>query len=178
MAVTVLDENCTRFGGPVHLAPRTVHLLFGLALLAPLTTAAQESASRPTIVRVSRYAKWPALAAAVGFTAAALSRNRDADQVYDALTGFCNQAQSACRVVDVGGVRQYQGNDAERLYQETLRLDHSARGWLIAGEVSLVAAGTMFFLDLIAGNDGPQNIPFKGLSVIRSGRRLGLRVAF
>ena len=163
---------------PLLPAPCSLLLMLSAILLSPAHLAAQEPAARPAIVAVSRYAKWPALAAAAGFTALALSRNRDADQVYGALTTFCDQAQDACRVVAVGDVRRYQGDDAERLYQETLRLDRSARGWLIAAEVSLLAAGTMFLMDLIAGDDEPPNIPFHGMTVVADGRRLGLRVAF
>ena len=164
-------------------ARRTVQgAWLSLALCAFLFTApvlsAQESPSRPAIVSVSHWAKWPALAAAAGFTTVALMRNRDADRVYDALTAFCTGAQDACRTVTVDGVRRYTGDDAERLYQETLRLDHSARTWLIVGQLSLIASGGMFLLDLISHDDGPANIPYRGLSVVADGRRLGLNVRF
>lgn len=152
----------------------------GLVLLAFLAApvAAQEPASRPAVASFARYAKWPTLAAAVGFTAVAFSHNRDADRVYDALTTYCFQNPLACNVVPVGSRTRYVEDDPERLYQETLRLDRQARNWLVLGQVSLAASGVMFLIDLISGDDGPDNIPFDGFRLIADGRRLGLRLAY
>ncbi|MEX0690314.1 MAG: hypothetical protein WD934_02120 [Gemmatimonadales bacterium] len=156
----------------VHGA-RWFMVLSGLLLL-PVAAGAQQS----SLVRVSQYAKWPTLAAALGFTTVALMRNSDADDVYRALNTFCNGAPDACRLRVTDGVSQYVGPEPEALYQETLRLDRSARRWVLAGQVSLLAAGAMFFIDLVDGSDGPRNIPFDGASLVADGRRLGLRVAF
>lgn len=49
-----------------------------------------------------------------------------------------------------------------------------ARNWVLGGEIALLATGTMFLLDLIHRDGGPQNIPFTPFRVYASPGRLGL----
>ena len=156
---------------------RGIVLAFLLGVALPV--AAQEEVPGPSpIATVSRWAKWPALGGAVGLTAVALVRNRAADRVYDGLVTLCFGAPDACRLADGDGPVRFTSDDAEALYQETLRIDRSARGWLLAGQVALVASGVMFLVDLIAGDDTPPNIPFPGFQLVADGRRLGLAIGF
>jgi len=49
-----------------------------------------------------------------------------------------------------------------------------ARGWILGGEITLVATGAMFLLDLIHQDDEPRNIPFTPFQVYASRGRVGL----
>jgi hypothetical protein len=131
--------------------------------------------ARPWFVDVSHYGKWLALAGAAGLTAVAIMRNQDADQVYDGLAELCRAGGDTC-VLNLEGA--YINPDAERLYQETLRLDSQARKWMLGGQVALVTAGTMFVIDLVAGTKRPKNIPYAPLEYFADGRGVGLRVRF
>lgn len=143
----------------------------GFAPLAAQTDADQRS----WVVSFSRYGKWPVLASAIGLTAVAIFRNDDADEIFDGLITLCSNAPPDCRRLDDG---TYAGSDAERLYQETLRLDRQARAWMIGGQVALAAAGVMFLIDLVSGDQGPKNIPFTELEVFSGHRRVGVRYRF
>jgi hypothetical protein len=142
--------------------------------------AAQESSptpidSRSWLAEVSHYGKWVALAGAVGLTTVAIFRNQDADQVYDGLSRLCQTGGDTCVLKPD---RTYLNPDAEALYQETRRLDSQARHWMIAGQGTLVLAGAMFVVDLVAGTRRPENIPYSSVEYFADGRRLGLRVRF
>lgn len=147
-----------------------------LAILFAGPLAGQTTpAPRPWYVTMSSWGRWGALAGAIAFTGVAIARNRDANVVFRGLTAFCANAQDACVTGDGG---RYIDASAEVLYEETLRIDRQARTWMIAGQASLVAAGVMFLIDLVAGDDGPHNIPYAPVEVIAEPRRLGLRVHY
>lgn len=155
-------------------------LVLVIAGMLPASSAAAQATDmaqkdRPWYVSVSKWGKWGALAGATALTAVAFLRNRDANQVFDGLLDLCEAASSACLT---GANGRYVHQDAEALYQETLRLDRAARGWMIGGQVSLAAAGAMFLVDLVWGGDDPENIPFAPLDVVAEPGRLGFQVRF
>ena len=131
--------------------------------------------ARPWFADMSHYGKWLALAGAAGLTTVAILRNHDADQVYDGLATLCRAGGDTC-VLNPDG--NYVNPQAELLYQETLRLDSEARKWMLGGQVTLVAAGAMFVIDLVAGTRRPKNIPYAPLEYFADGRRVGVRLRF
>jgi len=147
-----------------------------LPTVRPAEAAAQTDTGRTSwLVSFAGYGKWAALAGSVGLTTVAILRNRDADEIFDGLITLCSNAPLECVRGDGG---TYQGPDAERLYQETLRLDRQARGWMIGGQVALAAAGVMFLIDLVSKDQGPKNIPFTPLEVFSGSRTVGVRYRF
>ena len=72
----------------------------------------------------------------------------------------------------------YVNSDAERLFQETLRLDAQARRWMIGGQGFLFLSGGLFLIDLVSGNREPKNIPFSPLEAYAVPGKLGLRWRF
>lgn len=158
----------------------------GIALAVLLTAgmpvvraAAQEPPAapdaRPWFVSVSKWAKWPTLLAAIGLTAAAITKKGDADNTYDVLQGLCLEDPDACARGPNGA---YMNPDAEGLFQETLRIDAQARRWMIGGQGFLFVSGGMFLLDLATGSSKPKNIPFSGLETYATPGTIGLRWRF
>jgi hypothetical protein len=151
-------------------------LVVGLLPCAPASAQQPDTAtSRPWYVTASHWGKWPLLAGAIGFTAAAMTQKGDADGVYDQLQAMCRAASQDCVLNESG---TYVNPDAEALYQETLRIDAKARSWMIGGEVALALSGGMFLIDLVAGHDEPHNIPFTPFEVYTGPDRLGLQWRF
>jgi hypothetical protein len=151
-------------------------LVVALSLCSP--ASAQEPAhpdQRAWYVSVSHWAKWPMLAGAFGFTAAAILQKHDADNVYDQLQALCRSASENCILGPAG---TYVNPEAESLYQQTLALDGKARRWMIGGESTLALSGVMFLLDLVAGHAEPKNIPFTPFEVYTGSDRLGLQWRF
>jgi len=153
--------------------------LIGIATAAtPGVGAAQQSGAadgRPWYVAAAKWGKWPTLAAAVGFTAAAIVRKDAANRRYDQLQALCLEDSDSCRAGPSGA---YVSPDAEALYQETVRLDHQARRWMIGGQSFLFVSGGMFLIDLVAGKSKPKNIPFTPLEAYAAPGVLGLRWPF
>ena len=167
-------------------ARRRVNLRVVVAALLPAAlplsrpAAAQEPPTptidaRPWFAYVSHYCKWVALAGAAGLTTVAILRNHDADQIYDGLATLCRTGGDTC-VLNTDGI--YVNPEAELLYQETLRLDSEARKWILGGQVTLLAAGAMFVVDLVARTRRPKNIPYAPLEYFADSRRIGLRLRF
>ncbi len=156
-------------------------VLCALALVASAQSSATAQATRdggadkPWYVSVSQWGRWGALASAVGFTALAVIRNNDANEVFRGLLVLCSNASQACVP---GADGSYVDPGAETLYQETLRLDGRARTWMTLGQISLVAAGGMFLVNLVSGQTEPNNIPFAPLELVAGPRKLGLKVRF
>jgi len=151
-----------------------------LALGTPaVRVAAQEPPTppdaRPWFVSASKWAKWPTLAAAIGLTAAAITKKGDADNTYDVLQALCLEDPDACARGPNGS---YANPDTEGLFQETLRLDAQARRWMIGGQGFLFLSGGMFLLDLATGSSKPKNIPFSGLETYATPGTIGLRWRF
>ncbi|MDH3497580.1 MAG: hypothetical protein OER21_12530 [Gemmatimonadota bacterium] len=158
--------------------PRALTLITLAASVGPLAAAGQQPSvpdTRPWYASVSHWAKWPALAGAIGLTAAAILKKDDADQVYDGLLSLC-RADSATCIQDPTGV--YLDPGAEALYRETLRLDAQARRWMVGGQAVLALTGGMFLIDLVTGRQKPKNIPYTPLEFFGGGERVGLRWRF
>jgi hypothetical protein len=148
------------------------------ALLPSVPAAAQQPAppdQRAWYVTVSHWAKWPMLAGALGFTAAAILQKQDADNVYGQLQTLCHDQSDNCILGPDG---TYLNAAAESLYQQTLVLDGKARRWMIGGESALALSGVMFLLDLVDGHAEPKNIPFTPFEVYHRPDRLGLQWRF
>ncbi len=156
-------------------------VLCALALVASAQSSATAQTTRdggadkPWYVSASQWGRWGALAGTVGFTALAVIRHNDADEVFRGLLMLCGNANQAC-VPGADGT--YVDPGAEALYQETLRLDGRARTWMILGQISLVAAGGLFLINLVSGENEPDNIPFAPLELVAGPRKLGLKVRF
>jgi len=168
----------------VALTPRSVPIRT-LAVAGMLVAAAAPPVSaqdqpptpdaRPWFVTTAKWVKWPTLAAAIGLTAAAITRKADADSYYDGLQTLCLEQPDACRL---GANGAYADPSAESLYQETLRLDGQARRWMIGGQGFLFVSGGLFLIDLVAGSRKPENIPFAPLEAYAAPGTLGLRWRF
>lgn len=130
---------------------------------------------RSWLVSFSHYGRWGGLLSAAGFTALAAIKHKDADIFFDGLLQRCRANSALCTL---GADGKYAGADEEILYQETIRLDRQARALLLAGEVSLVASGVMFLIDLVSGNQEPENIPFTPLRFQAHADGLSLGIQF
>jgi hypothetical protein len=151
-------------------APRALALSLLLALLLPVSSAAQES--RPLV----RYGKWVLAAGAVTMNLLAAQAHSRADRAFDAIEDACFENSTRCLLGPDGA---YADPVMEDLYQSSLDYDSEARRWLIAGETALVGATALFVLELTRKVHKPENIPFE--PEIRSLRRatgVGVRVAW
>lgn len=162
--------------------PRGLPVLLAVGALAAARAGpalAQEQPrtpdASPWFVSAAKWVRWPTLAAAVGFTVVAITRKADADEYYDQLEMFCGDQPDECTIGTGGG---YVNAQAEALYQETLRLDRQARAWMIGGQSFLFVSGALFLIDLVAGSDRPENIPYTPLEAYASPGTLGLRWRF
>ena len=145
-----------------------------LALSAHTAAAQTAPAGRAWPVELAHVAKWPALAATVGMLARGFLLSRDADRWHDSLV-------AACAVVDPcprSTSGRYLLPRAQSAYESYLDANGRARGWIVSGELTLVATGAMFLVDLINRSDGPRNIPFTPFSVYATPQRLGLSLDF
>ena len=151
-------------------APRALALTLLLALLLPVSSAAQES--RPLV----RYGKWVLAAGAVTMNLLAAQAHSRADRAFNAIEDACFENSTRCLLGPDGA---YADPVMEDLYQSSLDYDSEARRWLIAGETALVGATALFVLELTRKIHKPENIPFE--PEIRSLRRatgVGVRVAW
>ena len=130
---------------------------------------------RPWYVSTAKWARWPTLAAAAGLTTAAILAKNRANDSFNGLKLICRAASQNCVVGQDG---TYVNRDAERLFQETLRLDAQARRWMIGGQGFLFLSGGLFLIDLVSGNREPKNIPFSPLEAYAVPGKLGLRWRF
>ena len=160
---------------PLMRLMRLLPLLLLMARAPELASQTPGERSKPWLVSVSHRAKWVAAAAAATLVTEAALRHHDADRQYADLVQMCRDTPPRCDKTSGGS---YVDPGAESLYQATIDLDHRARLWLLGGEASILAAGTMFVLDLVYHDKGPKNIPFSPFSVYARGGRLGLTVQF
>jgi hypothetical protein len=131
--------------------------------------------ARPWFATAAKWGKWPTLAAAIGFTAVAITRKAEADDYFDRLQLLCAEQPEDCRIAPGG---TYALLDAESLYQETRRLDGRARQWMIGGQGFLFVSGGLFVIDLVTGSRKPQNIPFAPFEAFAAPGTLGVRWRF
>jgi hypothetical protein len=151
-------------------APRALALSLLLALLLPVSSAAQES--RPLV----RYGKWVLAAGAVTMNLLAAQAHSRADRAFDTIEDACFENSTRCLLGPDGA---YADPVMDDLYQSSPDYNRAARRWLIAGETALVGATALFVLELTRKVHKPDNIPFE--PEIRSLRRatgVGVRVAW
>jgi hypothetical protein len=173
---------------------RRIWLLVSLVLVAPSALPAQndsvprrhDGASQapgqraPFRRAVVHYGKWVAAAAAVTFTALGAHEHDNSNREWGQLLALCRANNAACLLGPDG---RYLSATPEALYQSSLTFDRRARVRLLAGQVALVAAATLFIVDLRHHLSGPGNIPYAKLEVgvARGGggsTLVGMRVNF
>ncbi len=158
---------------------RPALLALGLAIALPAVAQAQSPSPQPRTtpwyVSVSHYGRWVALAASAGFIAVAVNRHDQASQEYQALVLFCHQQQQRC-VLGTDG--KYLDPVPEARFQETLKLDARAGRWIMAGQITLFAAGGMFLIDILDRDHSPKNIPYTPFEAYAAPGRLGLQMRF
>jgi hypothetical protein len=141
--------------------------LLGLAAAAaPLAAQDRPLEGRPWIVTVARYGKWPALAGSAALLARAALDRRDAERRREELAAHCGPLPD-CR--DPLALALAEAADAR---------DARAHRLIVAGELTLVAAGALFVIDLVHDGDGPPNIPFTPFTVLADRRGLLVRASF
>ena len=144
-------------------------LALGLTLLAG---PAQAQGLSPLV----KYGKWALVAGSVGMNYLAHRAHNRAEDVFDALEVQCQLDRSRCTLGPDGS---YLDPEIEGLYQQSLRQDRIARGWLIGGEAALAGAAVLFIWELTRPKGRPENIPFEPeVRSMRGGTGLGLRVKF
>jgi hypothetical protein len=145
-----------------------------LAVLTMMLVAGPVEAQK--VSPLVKYGKWLVLAGSAGMNYFAIRAHNQAENAFDALESRCFEVRSRC---DLGPDGRYVDPEIEGFYQNSLRYDRIARGWLIAGESALAAAAALFIWELAGPKGRPDNIPFE--PEIRSmpwGTGLGLRVSF
>jgi len=105
----------------------------------PVTAQDQPRApdARPWFVSAAKWVKWPTLAAAIGLTAAAITRKADADAYFDRLQTLCIEQPDDCQLSTSG---TYTNPQAEDLYQDAFGL---AIAKLRGGELRELAPGEL-----------------------------------
>jgi hypothetical protein len=146
--------------------------LAALALLAAAPTPAVAQGAGPVV----KYGKWALLAGSVGMNYLAARAHDRAEDAFEALEEWCEADRFRCDL-DPGG--RYFDPTSEALYQESLRQDRRARGWLFGGEGALLGAAALFVWELTRSSTRPDNIPFEPeVTTHRGTTRLGLRLPF
>jgi hypothetical protein len=149
-----------------------IRLYSALTCCLLLSSPAQAQGLRPVV----KYGKWVIVAGAAGMNYLALRAHNRAEDSFNALEFRCLEATQRCIVGPQG---TYLDPTAEDLYQNSLRYDRIARGWLIGGESALAGAAALFVWELTRPKGRPGNIPFEPeVRTMRGGTGLGLRIVF
>jgi hypothetical protein len=160
----------------------TLVLLVIMSSALPRPVLAQDVTQQPTrpfIAQVSHWGRWVTLLGAGGLIAAAAVRHSDAQGALAQLEDFCRRDLSACALVpDASGSQVYASDQAEVLYAEYAARQQSARSFLLGGQISLLASGTMFLIDLLHRTEDFDNIPYTPLELFTTSRHLGLTIRF
>jgi hypothetical protein len=123
-----------------------------------------------------KYGKWLLVAGSGGMHYFGIRAHNRAENAFDALESRCFEVRSRC---DLGPDGRYVDPEIEGFYQNSLRYDRIARGWLIGGESALAAAAALFIWELASPRGRPDNIPFEPeIRIMPRGTGLGLRVPF
>ena len=124
-----------------------------------------------------KYGKWVLVAGSIGMNYLAIQAHNRAEDAFDEIETRCFEVRDRC-LTGPGGA--YLNPQTEALYQNSLRYDRIARGWLIGGEAALAGAAALFVWELTRPKGRPDNIPFEPeVRSMRGGTTgLGLRVAF
>ena len=169
--------------GVASLRLRASWMVVPLTLLATQAASAQATASpqdRPWLVTVSHWGRWPALAGAGILIGVAAVRSHDAREALGTLQDYCAVDAARCALVEdpTSGGDRYVTDEGEALYQDYARLSRQAQGYLIGGQVSLLAAGGMFLIDLLHRDSDVGNIPYTPLELYTTPNKLGLAFRF
>jgi hypothetical protein len=143
-----------------------------IALLALLLGATPLRAQGPLV----KYGKWVLVAGSLGMNYFAIRAHNRAEDAFDTLESACFQDRSRCAL---GLQGRYLDPTIEALYQNSLRYDRIARGWLIGGETALAGAAVLFIWELTRPKGRPDNIPFEPeVRSLREATGMGIRVGF
>jgi hypothetical protein len=143
-----------------------------LGALAVILLASPAQAQGPLV----KYGKWVLVAGSLGMNYFAIRSHNRAEDAFDTLEAACLQNRSRCALGPEGS---YLDPEIEALYQNSLRYDRIARGWLIGGETALAGAAVLFIWELTRPKGRPDNIPFEPeVRSLRQATGVGLRVAF
>jgi hypothetical protein len=157
---------------PIGRGVQLLALAFALVGALPATSQAQAAPAAPsrgwTRVRV---AKWALLGAATGFAVYALNHSSRAEHDYGRLRALCDTDPDGCSL-DAG---RYAADEAEALYQSSLREDQRAQRAIIGGQVVLLGSVALFVYDLRNAR-GPQNIPYPSAGLARAATPRGVAV--
>jgi hypothetical protein len=147
-------------------------LAVALAAVAGPVAAQQATASPPLV----KWGKWALLGGAVTMNLLAADAHDDANDVFAVIEDRCAVDETLCYAADDGS---YFNAETEELYQQTLRYDRRARGWLVGGQGALLGAATLFIWEFTRPKSLPDNIPFEPeVEIGARETRLSLRVAF
>jgi len=106
----------------------------------------------------------------------ALRAHNRAEDAFDQVESSCQTATARCALGPDGS---YLDPEIEGFYQNSLRYDRIARGWLIGGETALAGAAVLFVWELTRPKGRPENIPFEPeLRVLRGSTGIGVRLGF
>jgi hypothetical protein len=143
-----------------------------LSLLALALATSPVQAQGPVV----KYGKWLLVAGSLGMNYLAIQSHERAEDAFDALESACLQQRSRC---DLGPQGTYIDPVIEDLYQNSLRHDRIARGWLIGGETALAGAAALFIWELTRPKGRPDNIPFEPeVRSLHQATGIGLRIGF
>ena len=140
-------------------------LAFALVAARPALATAQAPKAQPAPSRGwtgVRVAKWALLGAATGFAVYALNHSSQAEHDYGRLRTLCESDPDGCSL-DSG---RYAADEAEALYQSSLREDQRAQRAIIGGQVVLLGSVALFVYDLRNAR-GPANIPYPTAGLAR-----------
>lgn len=151
---------------------RPLAVLLLLALIASPARAQTVGGTGPLV----KYGKWVLAAGALGMNYLAARSHDRAQDSFNALEQRCLNDHSRC---DLGAGGAYADAASEALYQQSLRYDRQARGWLFGGETALVGAAALFVWDLTRHTPKPDNIPFEPeVRSLPRGTGVGLKLDF
>lgn len=161
---------------------RASWLAVTIAVTATSVLPAQSDASAtrhtPWFATASHYGRWAALVGAGTLIGLAAARHHEARGQLASLERLCADDTARCAIVSVGGTERYSDSQAEALFRRYADSERAARGLLLGGQLTLVAAGGMFLIDLLYGVEDPPNIPYTPLEVMAEPARFGLRARF
>jgi hypothetical protein len=147
--------------------------VFAAALAGAGPAAAQQASPSPPLVK---WGKWALLGGAVTMNLLAADAHDDANDVFATIEGRCAVDETRCYTGDDG---TYFDAETEELYQQTLRHDRRARGWLVGGQGALLGAAALFIWEFTRPKSLPDNIPFEPeVEVGARETRVSLRLAF
>lgn len=145
----------------------------------PLSAQDLTGQGRPWIAEVSHWGRWVTLAGAAGLITMAAIRHQDAQSALTELEDYCMPDVTMCVIVGgPDGNDVYLDPEAEAIYQQYAALEHSARGFLFGGQLSLLTSGAMFVVDILHRTEDFDNIPYTPLELYTTPNRIGLALYF